>query len=100
MRDRHGVADGEMMGVLSALDKLADEPALTDRRLQQALGDSPERRASVHAFLSLLGKKDPATVDRLLAAPAAEHLRDCRARLEGGGLGGCLQVGSRSFRGA
>src|SRR5712675_1664683 len=27
LRDRHAVADGEMMGVLSALDKWGDEPA-------------------------------------------------------------------------
>src|SRR5947207_3545581 len=93
------VADGEMMGVLSALDKLADEPGLTERRLQQALGDSPERRASGHAFLSLLRKEDPATVERLLAAPAAEQLRDCRARLEAMGLGDFVQVDFRIVRG-
>ena len=99
LRDRHAVADGEMMGVLSALDKWGDEPALTERRLQQALGDSPERRASVHAFLSLLGNEDPATVERLLASPAAEQLRDCRARLEAMGLGDFVQVDFRIVRG-
>jgi len=98
LRDRHAVADGEMMGVLSALDKWG-EPALTERRLQQALGDSPERRASVHAFLSLLGEEDPATVERLLASPAAEQLRDCRARLEAMGLGDFVQVDFRIVRG-
>jgi histidyl-tRNA synthetase len=99
LRDRHAVADGEMMGVLSALDKWGDEPALTERRLQQALGDSPERRASVHAFLSLLGNEDAATVERLLASPAAEQLRDCRARLEAMGLGDFVQVDFRIVRG-
>src|SRR2546423_7992847 len=56
LRDRHAVADGEMMGVLSALDKWGDEPALTERRLQHARGDSSERKASVHAILSLTGE--------------------------------------------
>ena len=99
LKDRHAVADGEMMGVLSALDKWGDEPALTERRLQHALGDSPERKASVHAFLSLLGKEDPATLERLLASPAAEQLRDCRVRLEAMGLGDFVQVDFRIVRG-
>src|SRR2546429_441230 len=97
--ERQVVAAGEMLGVLSALDKWGDEPALTERRLQQALGDSPERKASVHAFLSLLGEEDPATVERLLASPAAERLRDCRARLEAMGLGDFVQVDFRIVRG-
>src|SRR5437879_12637834 len=69
LKDGHAVADGEMPGVLSALDKWGDEPALTERRLHHALGDSPERKASVHAFLSLVGKADAATVDPLPASP-------------------------------
>src|SRR5919198_3941822 len=72
LKDHHVVADGEMMGVLSALDKWGDEPALTERRLHQALGDSPERKRTVAEFLALLAKGDPATLDRLLATPGAE----------------------------
>src|SRR6266704_4814310 len=41
LQEHHAVAAGEMLGVLSALDKWGDEPALTERRLHQALGDSP-----------------------------------------------------------
>src|SRR5216110_458759 len=87
LKDRHAVADGEMLGVLSALDKWGDEPSLTERRLQRALGDSPERRGSVTTFLSLLAKEDSATMERLLGAPAAEPLRECRTRLDAMGLG-------------
>src|SRR5205085_12032407 len=87
LKERHAVADGEMLGVLSALDQWGDEPALTERRLQHALGDSPERKASVHAFLSQLGNEDAATLDRLLQSPAAEQLRESRTRLEAMGLG-------------
>src|SRR5256886_8832357 len=72
LQERHAVAAGEMLGVLSALDKWGDEPALTERRAQRGLGDSPQRHASGHAFLSLLGAEDPATGERRLASPAAE----------------------------
>jgi len=99
LRERHAVADGEMLGVLSALDKWGDEPALTERRLQQSLGDSPERKASVSSFLSLLGKEDPATVERLLASPAAEPLRECRGRLDAMGLGDFVKLDFRIVRG-
>src|SRR5207237_8645539 len=84
-----------MLGGLSALDKWGDEPALTERRLQHALGDSPERKASVHAFLSQLGNEDAATLDRLLQSPAAEQLRESRTRLEAMGLG---EFGTVAFR--
>src|SRR5437879_3319568 len=99
LKHGHAVADGEMLGVLSALDKWGDEPALTERRLQHALGDSPERKASVHSFLSLLANEDRATVARLLATPAAEQLRECGARLEAMGLGDFVQVDFRIVRG-
>ena len=99
LKHGHAVADGEMLGVLSALDKWGDEPALTERRLQHALGDSPERKASVHSFLSLLANEDPPTVARLLATPAAEQLRECGARLEAMGLGDFVQVDFRIVRG-
>jgi histidyl-tRNA synthetase len=99
LKDHHVVADGEMMGVLSALDKWGDEPALTERRLHQALGDSPERKRTVQEFLALLAKGDPATLDRLLATPGAEPLRDCRARLAAMGLGDFVEVDFRIVRG-
>src|ERR1044071_2164769 len=99
LHERHAVADGEMLGVLSALDKWGDEPALTERRLHQALGNSPERKASVAAFLGLLAKEDPATVERLLAAPAAEPLRECRTRLDAMGLGDFVTIDFRIVRG-
>src|SRR5207248_2344162 len=99
LQERHTVAAGEMLGVLSALDKWGDEPALTERRLQRALGDSPERKGSVTAFLSLLAKEDSATVERLLGAPAAEPLRECRTRLDAMGLGDFVTVDFRIVRG-
>src|SRR2546429_1789535 len=55
LKDRHAVADGEMMGVLSALDKWGDERALTERRLPPAPGGSPRPQASVPAFLCAAG---------------------------------------------
>src|SRR5438445_8577529 len=78
LKHGHAVAEGEVLGGLSPLDKWGGGAALAERRLQHALGDSPERKASVHSFLSLLGKEDAATVDRLLESPAAEQLRDSR----------------------
>src|SRR2546430_11820674 len=76
-----------------------DEPALTERWLQQALGDSPERSAAVLAFLGPLGEEAPGRGGRLLGSPAAERLRDCRARLEAMGLGDFVQVDFRIVRG-
>src|SRR5205807_9194347 len=99
LKHGHAVAEGEMLGVLSALDKWGDEPALTERRLQHALGDSPARKAAVHSFLSLLANEDRATVARLLATPAAEQLRECGARLEAMGLGDFVHVDFRIVRG-
>src|SRR5881275_3250432 len=52
LQERHAVAAGEMLGVLSALDKWGDEPPLRQRRLVAPL----ERKGSVTAFLSLLAK--------------------------------------------
>src|SRR5207248_1317336 len=99
LQERHAVAAGEMLGVLSALDKWGDEPALTERRLQRALGDSPERKGSVTTFLSLLAKEDSATMERLLGTPAAEPLRECRTRLDAMGLGDFVTVDFRIVRG-
>src|SRR2546430_9597535 len=72
LQERHAVAAGEMLGVLSALDKWGDEPALTERRAQRGLGDSPGPEGSGTSFFGPFAKEDSAAVERLLGAPAAE----------------------------
>src|ERR1041384_8030717 len=91
-------ADAEVMGAVIDIAR-GFGPAPAERRLHQALGNAPERKASVAAFLGLLAKEDPATVERLLAAPAAEPLRECRTRLDAMGLGGFVAIAFRIVRG-
>lgn len=99
LREQHAVADQEITGVLSALDKWGEEPATTERRLREALGDTPERKGSVGSFLGLLGNGDARTVQRLLASPAAEALNESRTRLDAMGLGEFVEVDFRIVRG-
>src|SRR2546428_642622 len=73
LRNRHGVNEQEIPGVLAALDKWERDPAATERQLHAVLGTGAERESSVHQFVQSLGnsrgRPDPQLLDSAGAQP-------------------------------
>jgi histidyl-tRNA synthetase len=90
-----GVRDGELGGVLAALDKAERSREYTLELLGNALGGDRARVAAVAAFADRLGD---AAAD-LCALPAAGPLNDCLTRLDAMGLSGFTDVDFRVVRG-
>jgi histidyl-tRNA synthetase len=101
LAQRHGVAEGELPGVLAALDKYDKSPEAAQEGLERVLGGSAGgggpangRAGELLAFFASL--RDPAA---LLALEAAAPLRECVAALGAMGLGGFVDVDFRIVRG-
>src|SRR5512134_53822 len=90
---RAGVAEGELEGVLVALDKLERMRDHALELLGRALGGDAGRAEAVAAVVSSLATDD------LVGSPEAAPLRDCVARLDGMGLGAFVDVDFRIVRG-
>ncbi len=100
LRQRHGVSDEEMPGVLDALDKWqARAPSEAEARLHKALGESADRLASIYGFLGALGTHDQALTRALLDSPHAEPLNQALRGLEAMGLDQFVEVDFRIVRG-
>ncbi len=82
-------ADAEIM---AAVIDIARAFGLTPADVRLRVSD---RRILVHE----LQERHAATVERLLAAPAAEPLRECRTRLDAMGLGDFVAIDFRIVRG-
>jgi histidyl-tRNA synthetase len=96
--ERHGVTEGELPGVLAALDKYDRSPEAAEEGLERVLGGgggaAPGRARELLAFFASV--RDPAA---LLALDAAAPLRECVAALGAMGLGGFVDVDFRIVRG-
>jgi histidyl-tRNA synthetase len=90
---RAGVAEGELDGVLEALDKLERARDHALELLSRALGGDAGRAEAVAAVVSALATDD------LVGSAEAAPLRDCVARLDAMGLGAFVDVDFRIVRG-
>ena len=90
---RAGVTEGELDGVLTALDKLERARDYALEQLGRALGGDAGRAEAVAAVVSSLATDD------LVGSAEAAPLRDCVARLDAMGLGAFVDVDFRIVRG-
>ncbi len=97
LADHHGVREGELPGVLAALDKYDKSPEAAQEGLERALGGGGPAAKRAQALLGFFASlRDPAA---LLALDAAGPLRECVAALGAMGLGDFVDVDFRIVRG-